>query len=220
MTKINKLIIFGSGTLAELANYYFTLDSNYDVIGFVNDDQLEISQNIFLNKPLYKWSDVVSLFRPDEIEVFVAIGYRKTNSLRRARFDQVLMAGFRMASYVSSKAINLSTDIGDNCFILENNVLQPFSKVGDCVTMWSGNHLGHHSVVNENCFITSHVVISGKCVIGRNSFLGVNASIHDGVEIGEYCVIGAGSIVANSCGDRTVFSPIKTESRIINRDVI
>jgi sugar O-acyltransferase (sialic acid O-acetyltransferase NeuD family) len=220
MIKEKKLIIFGSGTLAELANYYFSNDSNYEVIGFAEDDEFEVDENFFLNKPLYKWGDLIKVFGVDEIEVFVAIGYKKTNQLRRLRYDQVDGAGFRMASYVSSKAINFASKIGSNCFILENNVLQPFCQIEDCVTMWSGNHLGHHSVIMQNCFITSQVVISGKCVVGRNVFIGVNASIHDGVQIGEYSVIGAGSIVANSCQARTIFSPIRTEARVINRDVI
>ena len=220
MIKKKKLIIFGSGTLGELANYYFSNDSHYEVIGFTEDDEFHLNENLVLGKPLYKWADLIKKFSPDQVEIFVAIGYKKTNQLRRLRYDQVHAAGFRMPSYVSSKAINFASKIGSNCFILENNVLQPFTEIGDCVTMWAGNHLGHHSIINQNCFITSHVVISGKCVVGRNTFIGVNVSVHDGVEIGEYSVIGAGAIVASSCQARSVFSPIRTEARVINRDVI
>lgn len=220
MPKSKKLIIFGSGTLAELADFYFTNDSEYEVSAFVEDDDYDVDKTDFLGRPLYKWSDVLIKFNRDDFDIFIAIGYQKTNSLRRQRFDQVRRHGYRTASYISSKAINFASKIGSNCFILEANVLQPFSQVGDCVTMWSGNHLGHHSVIEDNCFITSHVVISGKCVIGSSSFIGVNVSIHDGVHLGGSCVVGAGSIVAASCESRSVFSPTKTESRVIARDVI
>ena len=176
-----KLIIFGTGTLAEIANFYFSHDSDYDVLGFTCDTSQSSGNSSFLDKPLFVWDDLLRNFNSDQIEIFVAIGYQKTNQIRRERFDQVKSAGFKLASYVSTKAVNFSKSIGENCFILENNVLQPFSEVGDCVTMWSGNHLGHHSIINDNCFITSHVVISGKCYIGANTFIGVNSALHDNV---------------------------------------
>ncbi|MDC1263062.1 acetyltransferase [Planktomarina temperata] len=218
--KNKQIIIFGTGTLAQLADYYFTNDSDYQVIGFTEDDLTSNEEDTYLDRPLYKWSEVVAKFEPAQIDIFIAIGYKKTNTIRRTRFDQAKAAGFNLASYISSRAINFATAIGDNCFILESNVLQPFSEIEDCVTMWSGNHLGHHSVLKQNCFITSHVVISGKCTIGQNSFIGVNASIHDNVKVGESCIIGAGAIVAQSCENRSVFSPAKTDAKVIKRDII
>ena len=220
MVKTRKLIIFGSGTLAEIADFYFTNDSCYQVIAFVESDSFPNHSVKVFNRPLLSFTEMVKSFTPTDVEVFVAIGYKKTNRLRRERFDQVQAYGYKLASYISTKAINFSLQIGANCFILENNVLQPFTQIEDCVTMWSGNHLGHHSIVRSNCFITSQVVVSGKCEIGSYSFLGVNSTIHDGVRIGESSIIGAGSIVVTSCEDRSVFSPIKTEFRKIARDVI
>lgn len=215
-----KLIIFGTGTLAEIAYFYFANDSDYEVVGFTSDKSQQFYGDFLLEKPVYTWDQLLTSYEKEEIEIFVAIGYRKTNQVRRERFDQVKQAGFKLANYISSRAINYSKKIGENCFILENNVLQPFCEVGDCVTMWSGNHLGHHSVVGDNCFITSHVVISGKCIIGSNTFIGVNSSLHDNVHVGKFCVIGAGSIVSESCEDRTVFLPSKSEKRTIKRDII
>ena len=52
---------------------------------------------------------------------------------------------------------------GDNCFILEDNTVQPFVTIGNNVTLWSGNHIGHDSVIEDDCFISSHVVVSGTC---------------------------------------------------------
>ena len=215
-----KLLIFGIGTLGEIAGFYFQSDTNYEVVAFVDHSEFVKTRTSILNKPVIDWDTAKEQFPPADVNLFVAIGYRKTNSIRQARFEEVRAAGYRCASYISSKAINFSVSIGENCFILENNVLQPYTCIGDNVTMWSGNHLGHHSIVENNCFITSHVVISGKCRIGANSFLGVNCCLHDGVTIGEKSVIGAGSIVAVSCDSHSVFVPQKTEPRRITRNVI
>ena len=63
-------------------------------------------------------------------------------------------------------------------------------KIGNNVVLWSGNHIGHHSVIRDNCFISSHVVISGFCDIGENSFIGVNATLANNVTIGRDNWIG------------------------------
>lgn len=218
--KKKHLLIFGSGTLAEVATFYFEKDSNYEVVAYVEDDSFEVNKKKLLGRPIISWTDALNEFSNEDVEFFISIGYRKTNSVRQQRYHQVKSAGYSCATYISSKATNFAERIGDNCFILENNVLQPFTVIGNNVTMWSGNHLGHHSEVEDNVFISSHAVISGKCRIGMNSFLGVNCSLHDGTVVGEKSVIGAGAIVSKSCESRSVFAPVSTTPRIIVRDII
>ncbi|MBF9046463.1 transferase [Rhodobacterales bacterium LSUCC0031] len=220
MKNKRQLLIFGSGTLGEVANYYFTNDSDYEVVGFVEMQEFMTPGAAVSGKPVYGWESVAETFSPSDVDLFVAIGYRKTNSIRRLRYEQVLAAGYTCASYISSKATNFSESIGSNCFILENNVLQPFTRIGNNVTLWSGNHIGHHSAIEDHCFVASHAVISGNCRIGESCFIGVNCCMHDGVTIGPKSVLGAGSIVADSCEPRSVFAPQATPPRIIQRDII
>lgn len=216
----NKLLIFGTGTLGEIAGYYFQTDTAYDFIGYVDRSECVAENQQLLGKPVWSWENACSQYSASDVDFFVAIGYRKTNSVRQERYEQIKKAGYRCASYISTRATVLTEMIGENCFILENNVLQPFAVVGNNVTMWSGNHLGHHSVIEDNVFIASHAVISGRCKIGANSFLGVNCCLHDNVEIGSKTVVGAGAIIAESCEPNSVFVPQATKARIIKRDVI
>ena len=51
--------------------------------------------------------------------------------------------------------------------------------------MWAGNHVGHHSIIDDHVFYTSHVVQSGHCHIGKYAWLGVNSTIRDFMEIAE-----------------------------------
>ena len=82
-------------------------------------------------------------------------------------------------------------------------MLQPFTKIGDNTTLWSGNHIGHHTVIGSHVFISSHVVVSGVCEIGDSSFLGVNSTIHDNVSIGAFSIIGAGANVEVNLPERS-----------------
>src|SRR3546814_726615 len=110
----------------------------------------------------------------------VALSYNRLNQLREDKYHSAKAAGYRLASYVCSRSVvwpDLS--VGDNCFILENQTIQPTVKIGNNVMIWSGNHLGHGTQIKDHVYIASHVCIAGHCVIGERSFMGVNATTAD-----------------------------------------
>lgn len=116
-----------------------------------------------------------------------------------------------MASYVSSRCSFLTDEpVGENCFILEDNTIQPFVRIGDNVTLWSGNHVGHDSVIEDHCFITAHVVISGNVVVGHHSFIGVNATLRDSVRVAPRTLIGAGAVINADTEESGVYVPARS----------
>ena len=101
--------------------------------------------------------------------------------------------------------------IGENCFIFEDNTIQPFVSIGNNVTLWSGNHIGHHSVIRDHTFIASHVVISGGVEIGEQCFIGVNATLRDHIKVGDRCVIGAGALLLADAAPEGVYVGAATD---------
>ena len=193
-----KLIIIGAGEFAEIAYEYFTHDSPYRVIAFSIEREY-IKNPELLNLPVVPIEELEKRYDPSEYSVFVATTYTQLNRLRARFYNLVKEKGYRIASYVSSKAfVWRNVEIGENCFVFENNVLQYYVKLGNNVILWSGNHVGHRTHIEDNCFISSHVVISGYCTIGKNSFLGVNSCLNDHITIGQDCVIGSGSVVVKN----------------------
>jgi acetyltransferase-like isoleucine patch superfamily enzyme len=158
---MSKIVIFGNGDIAELAHYYFTHDSGHAVAGFAVDSQYR-QADAFLGLPNVDFESVEERFPPHDHDFFVAVSYAQMNGLRDARCRAAKDKGYRLVSYISSRA-TVFPDLSkhENCFVLEDNTVQPFVKIGNNVTLWSGNHIGHHSVIGDNTFITSHVVISG-----------------------------------------------------------
>lgn len=204
MKKI-KLVIFGVEDTAELAHYYFSNDSQYEVVAFTLDQEY-CDKKYFLDLPLVPFEQILENYSPDEFQLFIALGYSAVNELRKSKYIQAKEYGYTLASYISSKT-NILNDglIGDNCFILEDNTIQPFVHIGNNVTLWSGNHIGHHSVISDHAFLASHVVVSGRVNIGEQCFVGVNATIRDHVDIGERSVVGAGVLLLRSCDAESVF---------------
>lgn len=216
---MKKLIIYGTGAVAELADFYFRNDTGYEVIAFTNARDF-IRQERFCDKPLVPFEEVADRYPPVEFDIFIAVGYRKTNQIRQERYLEAKQKGYACATYISSRATYFGASVGDNCFILENNVIQPFVRVGNNVTLWSGNHIGHHSVIKDHCFISSHVVVSGFCSIGENCFLGVNSTLRDNITLGQFVVVGSGAIVMKDCAERTVVKPAESIQKIVTRDLL
>ncbi len=201
------IIIFGTAQLAELAHYYFTKDSPYDVKGFTLDDDY-VREDIFLGLPVIPSSEVTKVCPPSNHKMFVAIGYSQMNQLRAAKFRAALEMGYELPGYISSRCTILTEKlIGRNCFILEDNTIQPFVEIGDNVVLWSGNHIGHHSVIEDHCFLTSHVVVSGNCHIGSHSFLGVNATLRNELTLGKATFVGMGVVMHKNTQEGEVYLP-------------
>lgn len=207
---MKKLVIFGLGEQAQLAHFYFTNDSDYDVVGFVVDKEY-VNCSDFCGLPVVSMDVVEQHFPAEAHSAFIAAGYNEVNRLRERKYVEMKAKGYPIASYISSKAVIWTTDIGENCFLLEDNTIQPFVKIGNNVTLWSGNHIGHHSVIEDHCFITSHVVVSGGVTVGHHTFIGVNATLRDHIRIGASNVIGGGAVIMGSTSDDEVYLPARAQ---------
>src|SRR5581483_3111953 len=145
-------------------------------------------------------------YPPGDFAMFVALSYSKLNEVRALKYHEAKAKGYELISYVCTRSVMWGdTEIGDNCFIFENQTIQPFVKIGNNVTMWSGNHIGHGSTIGDHCFMTSHVVVSGHVDIGASSFLGVNATLRDGLKIAPRSVIGAGATIVKDTVEGGVY---------------
>ena len=204
-----RLVLFGAGDIARLAHYYFSRDSEHEVAGFAVDDEYRQTEE-FLGLPLVSSSRVVDAFPPEEFQAFVALSYARMNRLRAEKFGWMCGLGYRCVSYVSSRCSFLTEHpVGANCFILEDNTIQPFCRIGDNVTMWSGNHIGHDSIIEDHCFISSHVVVSGWVRVRSYCFLGVNSTLGNNIEIGARGLIGAGAVIVKNTQEGGVYLPEK-----------
>lgn len=184
------LILFGTAEIAELAKFYFEHDSDYQVAAFTVDDEY-VTSDTFQGLPVIPFSELARHYPPDQVEMHVALSYVRLNQLRQEKYEQAKRAGYRLASYVCSKSVTWpDLSIGDNCFILENQTIQPTVKIGNNVMLWSGNHLGHGSVFGDHTYVASHAVISGHCRIGQRCFFGVNVTLRD------FCTIGDDVFIA------------------------
>jgi sugar O-acyltransferase (sialic acid O-acetyltransferase NeuD family) len=205
MKKNKKLVILGDSAFAEVAYECFTYDSEYEVVGF-SVESAYLKRDSLFGLPVFPFESIAEQFPPDEVEFYAALVYTQLNRLRTRLYEAAKGKGYIPASYISSRAfVWRNAEIGEHCFIFEDNTIQPFVKIGNNVVLWSGNHIGHHSAIQDHCFIASHVVISGFCNIGSSTFMGVNAALGNNVSVGEDNWIGPGVSIVNDTEPNLLF---------------
>lgn len=210
-----EVVIFGIRDTAELALWYLTNDSDYAVVAFTVHRKY-IENESFHQLPVVPFEELVSLYPPSQYLLFAPMTGVKMNTLRKEVYLTGKEMGYQFISYISSKATICGNEIGDNCFILEDNTIQPYTTIGNNVVMWSGNHIGHHGRIDDHVFFTSHVVLSGHCHVKERAWFGVNATIRDYAVIGEGCLIGMGALVTKSTDDGGLYigSPAKKQDKL------
>ena len=220
----NKVIIFCILDTAELAHYYLTNDSEYEVVAFtVNKEYMKGDTFTPINSdksyPVVPFEELENTYPPSDYLFFAPMTGVKMNNVRKRIYEEGKEKGYEYISYVSSKATVCDNKIGENCFILEDNTLQPFTEIGNNVVMWSGNHIGHHGKIEDHVFFTSHVVLSGHCLVKERAWIGVNATIRDYITIGEGSLIGMGALVTKNTEDDGLYmgAPAKLQKAPASR---
>ena len=216
-----KVIIFGLLDTAELAHYYLENDSEHDVVAFTVH-KAYINTDKFKGLPVVPFEELERYYPANLFTLFAPLTAKNMNRLREDVYLTGKRKGYNFISYVSSQATAFNTKIGENCFILENNTIQPFTSIGNNVVLWSGNHIGHHSKVGDHCFFTSHVVLSGNCVVESHCFFGVNSTVRDFCNISQGTLLGMASSLNNDVNEPWgiyVGSPAKRKGSRLSYEV-
>jgi len=208
---MKNVIIFGINDFAELAHFYLTHDSPHEVVAF-SVTQEYLKEETFKGLPVVPFESVEDKYPPEDSAFFVPMTAKKMNRLREQFYYEAKAKGYKLISYISTHAtVFPGVQIGDNCFILEDNTIQPFTSIGNNVVLWSGNHIGHHGCIKDHVFFTSHVVLSGHCIVEPYCFFGVNATIRDGLHIAEGTLVAMGACITKSTEPWGVYQGIPAQ---------
>ena len=202
---MKKVVIFGTGELAQRIFFYLK-DSDDQVIAFCANKS-KIDKEELLGLPVIAFENIEEKFPPTEFSMFIALAYSEMNKKRTKFFNETKNKGYELYSFIHpSTKIWDEFEMGENCFILANNVIQPFVKIGNNVLIGSNNLISHNTTIGDNCFITSNVTMGGHITMGKNCFVGLSATINQRIKIGDECIIGAGTIITKDVNDKEVYA--------------
>jgi sugar O-acyltransferase (sialic acid O-acetyltransferase NeuD family) len=207
-----ELVIFGTGKVADALFRYITYDRAYEIVGFTCDAAFMPRDGQFHGLKTVPFDSVEQAYPPERCAMLVAVGYQQLNGLRASKFAEAKSKGYRLASYVSSRAFAGDwLEIGENCIILDNVSVEPGAKLGDDVVVFSNVTIGHHASVGDHCWLAANAVVGGNATVGARCFLGLGATVGHQVEIGSDSFLGAGAVVTKCAAAESVFIERDTE---------
>ena len=199
-----KLFIFGTQNFAEMCHYFFTQDSGYEVAGFTVDAAY-LQGDSFKGLPVVAYEELRAGPLREDIELFVAVGVGKINTLRAQKVEQVQQDGFRLASFVSSRAsVPPGFVARPNTMIMDQVNIHPDVEIGTDTIVWSNSRIALKVHVGDHVWITS-AVIGDSTTIGDYSFVGLNATVAPFVKVGSHNLIGAGALITQDTKDYEVY---------------
>ncbi len=209
-----KLFIFGLGNFAEMVHYLFTTDSGYEVAGFTVDAAY-MDRSTFKGLPVVAYEELRVSADRDALELFVALGVAKINTLRAQKVAQVEADGFRLASFVSTSArIPPDLVVRPNTMIMDQVNIHPMVQVGSDTVIWSNSRIALKVKIGDHVWITS-AVVGDSTTIGDYSFIGINATVAPFVKVGSHNLIGAAAVILRDTKDYEVYKgPRSTPSKV------
>jgi len=201
--KKRKLIIYGIGRFAEYAAYVFGKDSSYQVTAYCMEQAfLDKQLNSDKTENIIPFEKLQEKFKPEDHDLFIAVG---NNIVRERIFNSAKHKEYKLATYISSKASTWNNlKIGENCFVGEGSVLQPFTEIGNNSILF-GVRIGHHSRIGNHTLL-SGCTIGGNVEIGSFSFLGLNSTVKENTKIGNCNIIGMDTAINSDTNANEIYS--------------
>src|SRR5439155_25480242 len=166
------------------AHRFLVKDSPHTIVAFTVDDRY-VQGPAHRGLPLVPFEEVERRFPPDDFRMLILLGYQSMNGLRADKYRQAKAKGYTLESYVASDIFRVDPlNIGENCFIMDNQSISLDVRIGNDVVMWSSNHIGDFSAIGDHAWISSHVTVAADVTIRERAFLGVGATVTGRVTIG------------------------------------
>ena len=188
---MNKLMIIGADTTAELVYMFVKKYNLFETVGFAVDPEYK-KQETYLGLPVYCIDEIEKIIDVDNDYIFVAVFWDQLNLKRRRLYERLKSKGiYKFANIISPKASVDEVIAGDNCWIHDFVVIQPTARIESNVFIMPQSLIAHHTTVHEHCFCNTQSIIASRCDIGEQTFVGIHATIFDGTTVGEKCIVGA-----------------------------
>lgn len=185
---MRRLIVVGAGGHGRSVAEAVLASSQFELTGFL-DDSFPGLAKVWDFPVLGTTADIFRCRAFTEAAV-VAIG---KNELREVLCDQVLLAGFELATVLHPSAtISPRAALGEGCTIMAGATVGTEAQLGKGVIVNSGAVVDHHCRVDDFGHLGVHAAMAGGSVLGRGAWMQAGSALGYGVNIGAGVVLAPG----------------------------
>lgn len=175
------ILIYGIGGHAEMCIDIINSNSDYSLIGFVDDNK---SSDEFYN--LKYWGILDNIDQLIEFglkNIVIGIGFINNLKAKESVFLN-LKSKINIPTIIHRSAIiEPSAKIGAGCQIMAGAIIGSNVSIKNNCIVNSGAIISHNSVINDSSHITPGAVIAGHVSVGKRVTIGMCSSIYIGLTI-------------------------------------
>jgi sugar O-acyltransferase (sialic acid O-acetyltransferase NeuD family) len=170
MTK-KKLLIIGAGGHAKVVAETVLLQSEYTIVGFV-DDSIALGTTIINNYSVV--SDIINIDNIIFDEFVVAIG---NNTIRKNIFESLKNRHKAATIFHKNAVISSFSKISAGTVILACAIISFGVEIGENCIINAMTLIDHESTIAANCHIAQGVIIGSNCSIQELSNIALGSKI-------------------------------------------
>ena len=189
---MNKIVIFGAGSLAEMVCFYLQQKTPNSVGGFVVDPEYILKDSL-MNLPVVSSENMGSIFPSTSFDMIVAIGYSNMRT-RSLIINKIHNLGYTFRNLIPETGCDGLIN-GSNNIIMPGSVVEPFATIESDNIIWSGAHICHNASIQNNNFFATGTVIGGYTTISNGCFFGFGSIVIENIEISKETLVAAGGVV-------------------------
>lgn len=206
---MQKAIIFGADQFAEILYYFLQQENKIEIVGFTVDSKYR-NNDYFQGLPLVDFENVEQIYPPTEYGIYICVGYTNMNSVREQKYNEAIIKGYTILSYIHPTAVINSEVVGGGLIVMENVTIGAKCEIGKGNVFWANAHVAHHTKMGDFNFFTISVAVAGNITIGNNCFFGNNCTIKNGINIADKTLIGAGCYLDRNTNPYDVYVPARS----------
>ena len=203
----NRNVIIGSGPHSCLIADIL-IEENKRLEGFISKLDANIGESIFNNIKVISSDELFEKeFNVNDFNIYIGVGGSETNIDRSKVFDLWKKKNVNLPPLISSRAnVSKNSKIGEGSVILPGSTIGPNVSIGKNCIINSNSVVCHDSIIEDNVHLTPGSVVAGSCLIGKNTTIGMCATVFYGVKVGENCLIYNNASLIKNLGKNRILS--------------
>ena len=184
------LIIIGAGNVGGfLALNQELFENNFNIVGFLDDDQNKIGKRFWDIPVLGPVKNIVNYKNAS-----IAIGI--SNPLTKKNILADIGENYHFPNFIAKNAwISNKVKLGKGVILYPGVSINHESEIGDFVVINMNCAIGHNSIIQKCCALAPGVNFAGFTHVEPYVEIGIGVSTIQNIRIGEGAVIGGQSIL-------------------------
>lgn len=218
---MDKIIIVGTNEYSEYVYHTILKEKNIEVVAFANLKEF-LTTTEFCGLKVFPLEELPQYFNMNDCQVLITVGYTKMNIRRERTYNICKELNYKVYTYISSRAICDSDDIGEGCIIMPTAYVPPCTKVGKCNIINMGTYITHTGEIGDFNWFAATIVMGGNIKMGSNCFIGMGCTLKNGITVGSEVFLGANSYLTENANDGLAYigSPAANKKHLKSSIVI